>query len=198
MRSNSRGSLMKRVSLMLVRRLKRLAMLLALVPMTMSAQAYLVGPGSRVRVMKTSQRYEPRRTGVIASIGRDSALVRLDLSPESTATFALARLERFDGTRTREREGVVKGAVVGGGIAFLLATAVSRSYCGDSMFCFERKATRVTLTPIGALIGMAIGRTRGARHTVDKWTPLIKPSGAEYEPRSAPPTPPGPGIGPKP
>ena len=141
--------------------------------MSASAQAYLISPGSRVRIMKASERYEPRRTGRVVSIVGDSAVIRFDWQPPVGGTFPLTRLERWNGTRTKAREGTIKGAIIGGGIAFGIATAISSAHCGDAMFCIPRRGAQRTLTPPGLLLGMAIGRARGSNHIVDRWTPLI-------------------------
>jgi len=147
----------------------------ALAAPTLTAQAYLISPGSRVRIMKQSERYEPRRIGVVVNIAGDSAVIRLQTEPPTTETFALARLERYNGNRTRARDGMLKGGAIGAGIGFALATAISDSHCGDAMFCLGRQQTRLRLTPVVAIVGMVIGHARGSRGTTDRWVPLIKP-----------------------
>jgi hypothetical protein len=130
-------------------------------------------PGARVRVLKVSDRYEPRRTGVVLSLAGDSAVVRLQTEPPITQTFAFSRLERYAGKRTRAPEGTLIGAVVGGGIGFLLATGISTPRCGDAMLCLDRQQTRLQVTPVVMVIGMLVGHFRGKGHETERWKPVV-------------------------
>jgi len=132
----------------------------------------LLQPGTRVRIMKVSDRYEPRRTGVVLSLAGDSAVVRLEAQPPITQAFAFTRLERYAGRRTRAAEGTLIGAVVGAGLGYLLATSISTTkYC--DMFCLERHPTQQRVTPAGMVIGMLIGHARGKRHEIERWKPVV-------------------------
>lgn len=154
--------------------MRSLFLLVLLSAQSLQGQADLLSPGSRVRVMKASERYEPRRTGRVVSVAGDSAVLQLDTRPQTTSTFALTRLERWDGTRSRAREGMIKGALIGGAIGFLIATGISTEECRDAMLCLDRQQTRLQLTPAGALVGIAIGYARGSRKQTDRWVPLIR------------------------
>jgi hypothetical protein len=128
--------------------------------------------GTRVRIMKFSDRYEPRRTGVVISLAGDTAIVRLQTEPPITQTFAFTRLERYAGKRTRALEGTLIGAVVGAGIGYALATGISTTSPCD-MLCLDRQPTRLRVTPIGMVVGMLIGHARGKRHEIERWKPVV-------------------------
>jgi hypothetical protein len=152
----------------------RSVVLTLLLPSALSAQAYLIPPGSRVRLMKLSERYEPRRVGTVVSISADSAVLQFSTVPPTTGTFALTRLERWNGTRSRAPEAAALGAAAGAGIGFLAAAVISSTHCGDAMFCLDQRGVRTRLIPVGFVVGALIGRGRGAKRTVDRWAPLIR------------------------
>jgi hypothetical protein len=108
------------------------------------------------------------------SLAGDSAIVRLQTEPPVTQAFAFTRLERYAGRRTRAPEGTLIGAVVGGGIGFLVATGVSTPRCGDATWCLDRQQTRLALTPGGLVIGMLVGLWMGKGQETDRWKAVVR------------------------
>ncbi len=148
----------------------RFVLLALLVPALMPAQAPLVSPGSRVRVMKLSE-HERRRVGEVAAISGDSAVILFKTSPPSTGTFALERLERWNGTRTRRPEGMVVGAVAGVALGFVLSNALAPTSCND--WCFNRAEVQGKVVPAFSIAFLFIGGFIGSHYKADRWTPIV-------------------------
>ena len=150
----------------------RWALLLQALPVALPAQAPVLELESRVRVMKQSDRYEKRRIGRVLSVGRDSAVVRFETVRVPTETFALTRLERWSGTRTRSWEGALIGAGVGVGLGFMLSNFLAPTGCND--WCLSRPEVQGKVVPASGIVFLLIGRAIGKHHRADRWTPVIK------------------------
>ena len=154
----------------------RLAVLI-LFPLQFAVAQTTLPPGSRVRVMKISERYEPRLTGLVVSSTADSALVDLkgptSDSPPTRTMFPLTRLEISTGYRPRTTDGSIRGLLIGGAIGWGLATAISSPKCGDAMFCLPRGGTLRVVVPVTGMVGLLFGESWGSNRKREHWAPVV-------------------------
>jgi hypothetical protein len=142
-----------------------------LVPGLAAAQPAL-DSGARVRVMKALNPYEPRQTGQLITVTGDSAVIKLNIDPGSTRTYALSRLEVAQGQRTNALKGAGIGAVTGVVVGFALGYAGGNDCRPDSMVCFKRSEIGMAGAVAGALFGTTAGAVIGRLTTTDKWVRL--------------------------
>ena len=128
--------------------------------------------GARVRVMKVSDRYEPRRTGVVLSLAGDSAVVGIESKEPATETIALRRLEVHAGRRTRAPEGATIGAALGFGLGWKVTDWLVPTPCRGCLI--TRNDVRSHVVPTFAVIGLLVGTWRGTKRTTDRWKRAVR------------------------
>lgn len=153
-----------------------LIVLFALVHAT-GATAQVLEPGAIVRLAGTSQT-NPMRTGRVDSVSIDSALVRFDAlrNPDLdsfSAAVPLARLEKYVGERTLQKEWAIIGALFGGVVGYVAGTRAGE-VC-DSQGCIPETAVQISFARAGLILGASVGAVAGARQKVQRWVPVITP-----------------------
>jgi hypothetical protein len=155
--------------------MRSLFLMILLVPALATAQGVLE-PGARIRILKSSTAYEPRRTGSVLSVAGDSAIITLNAAPSTTQAFALSRLEVARGHRTHALTGARIGAITGLVLGFVGGYSSGSDCNGDELFvCFDRSTTGGLGAAVGAVYGVIAGGIAGRLIRTDRWVRLAPP-----------------------
>ncbi len=147
--------------------LPSMALVLSLLQPPTIAMAQDVAEGTRIRLRLEAD--GPWSEGIAARIDSDTLVVRAKdgTSERSVAVSEIVRIQRYTGSK------LGKGALIGGGVGFLIGAVLGAVACSDSDGFYQcgigegALAGGLSLGIPGALIGLAAGAATSSWADVD-------------------------------